>query len=160
MRGAQLHAFGEMWVEVPDGDPTALLLMSRHYTARPGRRVSPESIPLLVGPGEKMVLVTPCALALFAWRRFIDHADDGSGQPQEGVNCAVFRNEGLLLSSRLIQSAVLLARVRWPAERRFYTYVDPERVASQNPGWCFMAAGWRRCGKTRGGLRILELRVA
>jgi hypothetical protein len=158
VRGLQIRAFGVDWVQVPDGDPTALLLMSRHYTARPSRLENPESIPLLVGPGEKMVLVHVTGLALFAWRRFIDHADDGTGQPQRGVNCAVFRNEGAGISSKLIRSAVAIADQRWPDAGRYYTYVDPARVDSPNAGWCFMCAGWKRCGKTRGGLRILELR--
>jgi hypothetical protein len=37
---------------------------------------------------------------------------------------------------------------RWPAER-FYTYVNPRRVRSSNPGFCFIKAGWRRCGVTK-----------
>lgn len=160
MRGAQISAgFGEEWVEVRDGDPTALLLFSRHYSARPGRREKPESIPLLVGPGAKMVLVSPTGDALFAWRYFMDHADDGTGEPQRGVNCAVFRNEGPALSSTLIRSAVVLARRRWPYAPRVYTYVDPARVASGFPGWCFIRAGWKRCGVTRGGLQILAQRL-
>lgn len=157
MRGAQIHAFGFPWVEVRDGDPTALLLMSRHYTARRARAAAAESVPLILGPGEKLVLVTPCGRALFGWRRFIDHADDGSGRRQTGINCAVFRNEGAGLSSWLIRAACVHALERWPLELRVYTYVDPERVASPNPGWCFMRAGWQACGLTRGGLRILEL---
>ncbi len=157
MRGAQ-QSFGFLpWLEVRDGDPTALLLMSRHYTARAARAASPESVPLILGPGEKYLLLSPCGRALAAWRKFIDHADDGTGSPQSGVNCAVFRNEGAGLSSALIWSAALMARARWPDERRLYTYVDPARVASSNPGWCFIRAGWRACGWTRGGLRILEL---
>lgn len=157
MRGAQLQCFGVPWTEVRDGDPTAALLMSRHYSARAARLAAPESIPLILGPGEKLVLVSACGRALFAWRRFIDHADDGSGRPQTGVSCSVFRNEGAGLSSTLIRSASIIAAARWPAERRQYTFVDPQRVASSNPGWCFIRAGWRPCGYTRGGLRILEL---
>lgn len=40
-----------------------------------------------------------------------------------------------------------------------YTYVNPEKVRSSNPGFCFLVAGWQRCGRTRSGLLILE-RVA
>jgi hypothetical protein len=39
---------------------------------------------------------------------------------------------------------------------RHYTKVNPKAVRSRNPGFCFMAAGWRRCGMTKGGLIILE----
>jgi hypothetical protein len=136
------------WHSVKDGNPLALDLYLRHYSARVYRdgRVR----KLFCGPGEKMVLLTPDNDALFVWRKFID--DSG----QKGVNCAVFRNEGLLESSALISEAVELAKRRWPGER-FYTYVNPKKVRSTNPGYCFQKAGWRKCGKTKGGLLILEL---
>jgi hypothetical protein len=89
---------------------------------------------------------------LFVWRKFIDDAVP----KQEGVNCAVFRNEGAGLSSRLIMAADDLAWYRWPGER-LYTYVDPKRTRhKRDPGRCFIRAGWRPCGWTKGGLRILE----
>ena len=69
----------EPWIEVKDGDPTGLALFHRHYSYKPykdGRRPA-----LFVGPGEKLVLLTPCARALFVWRKFI------SGDGQQGVNC-------------------------------------------------------------------------
>ena len=91
-----------------------------------------------------MVLLTPCARALFVWRRFISKDD------QAGVNCAIFRNEGAGLSSDLISAAMAAAWARWPGQR-LYTYVNPRKVASGNPGYCFQCAGWPRCGipKTR-----------
>jgi hypothetical protein len=135
------------WVQVRDGNPTAMNLFLRHYTARKHRKRYQ-----FVGPGEKMVLLTPDARGLFVWRKFIDDAVP----KQTGVNCAVFRNEGDSQSSGLIRSAVDFAWARWPGER-LYTYVDPNRVKGPNPGYCFIAAGWRVCGKTLGGLRILEL---
>jgi hypothetical protein len=86
---------------------------------------------------------------MFVWRVFID--DSG----QDGINCAVFRNESRHRSSGLIRQADAIADALWP-DRRHYTYVDPAKVASSNPGFCFIAAGWRRCGRTRGGLLVLE----
>jgi hypothetical protein len=71
------------WGLFKDGHPSAIALYERHYSSRPL-----EDRELLVGPGEKMVLLTAQHDALFAWRKFID--DSG----QRGVNCAVFRNEG------------------------------------------------------------------
>ena len=106
---------------------------------------------LFVGPGEKMVLITQDARALFVWRKFI--SDDG----QDGINCAVFRNEGGGKSSELIRAADAAAFARWPNERH-YTYVNDGKVKSQNPGYCFLMAGWRRCGRNKSGkLTILEL---
>ena len=87
--------------------------------------------------------------ALFVWRKF----KDGSGQ--QGINCAVFRNEGPELSSDLIKEADRIAFKKWPEERH-YTYVNGAKMKGVNPGYCFKMAGWRECGKTKGGLTILE----
>ena len=133
------------WGEFRDGNPHARALYDRHYSARSGR-----DSDLVLGPGDKMILLTSDKKALFGWRKFKD--DSG----QIGVNCAVFRNEGTgAQSSDLIKEAMAIAWLRWPAQR-FYTFVDAEEVASPNPGYCFLMAGWRRCGKTAGGLDILE----
>jgi hypothetical protein len=139
----QPFLFGDTWVEVRDGNDTARAIFDRHYSRyvyADGRK------PLLfVGPGQKMVLLTPDARAVFAWRKFI--SDDG----QQGINCAIFRNErpaSRTDSSELIRAADLLADRRWPGERH-YTYVNPRAVLSSNPGFCFIAAGWRRCGITK-----------
>jgi hypothetical protein len=123
------------WVQVKDGNDTAREIFHKHYSRRhyaDGRK------PLLfVGPGEKMVLVTPCARAVFVWRKFI--SDDG----QAGVYCAVFRNEGAGVASELIREACTLAWERWPGER-LYTYVNAAKVRrSRTPGRCFLKAGWR-----------------
>jgi hypothetical protein len=135
------------WYITKDGDLSCLELYERHYSCydyRDGRKRSQ-----FVGPGEHIVLRTGDADAMFVWRKFID--DSG----QYGVNCAVFRNESRLLSSDLIRQADAVADFCWPGERH-YTYVDPKAVRSSNPGFCFMAAGWRRCGITKSGLLILE----
>ena len=105
-----------------------------------------------VGPGEKMVLMTPDTLGLFVWRKFI--SDNG----QTGVNCAVFRYEGdeKGRASELIKAANLEAWERWPGER-LYTYVDPSKIRhKRDPGRCFRRAGYRACGETPKGLVILE----
>jgi len=133
---------------VKDGNPTALEMYERHYSAY--RYKDGRERKLFCGPGEKMVLMTINRDALFVWRKFID--DSG----QEGINCAVFRNEGNVKSSDLIIEAVKLALRRWPNER-FYTYVNPLKIKSSNPGYCFLKAGWKKCGFTKGGLIILEL---
>lgn len=140
--------FGGTWLPVRDGNAAGRLLFSRHYSKyhyKDGRR------PILfVGPGEKTVLITADGKALFVWRRF----KDASGQ--QGVNCAVFRNEGPLISSDLIRQAELIAWERWPGSR-LYTYVNSRKVKSDNPGYCFKMAGWRSCGITKARkLLILE----
>lgn len=145
---------GATWIRVRDGHLTALSVFDRHYTSR---RKHLRKVAQFVGPGEKCVLLTACARALFVWRRFIDDMDDGSGKRQEGRCCSVFRNEGAGLSSDLIRAADAHAWAEWPGERH-YTTVDAEEIRSSNPGFCFMQAGWRKCGVSKGGLKILEIR--
>jgi len=141
-----------LWWLTKDGDMDCLALYERHYSAyryRDGRQRT-----LFVGPGEKVVLRTEHADALFVWRKFID--DSG----QQGINCAVFRNESGHRSSCLIHQADSIADCLWP-DCRHYTYVDPQAIRSRNPGACFLRAGWRRLKqRTKGGLVILERGVA
>jgi len=136
------------WYAVKDGNLIALNMYLRHYSARQYK--DGRERKLFCGPGEKIVLLTMNNDALFVWRKFID--DSG----QKGVNCAVFRNESKIQSSLLIKEAVTICRKRWPQER-LYTYVNAKKIKSTNPGYCFKAAGWKECGKTKGGLIILEL---
>lgn len=140
-----------LWWLTKDGDRSCLALYERHYSAyryRDGRKRTQ-----FVGPGEKVVLRTAAADAFFVWRKFID--DSG----QQGVNCAAFRNESRHVSSELVRQADAIADCLWP-DTRHYTYVNSEAVRSRNPGFCFLVAGWRRCGRTKGGLLILERNAA
>lgn len=148
-----------IWVQVKDGDADAFALFQKHYSFQrfaDGRRNRRDyrNRRLFMGPGEKLVLMTPDAKAIFGWRRFIDKSG------QHGVNCAVFRNEGSTLSSELILAAESWAWDRWPGER-LYTFVSPEKTKRRRgrrsqPGQCFIHAGWLACGETKGGLAILE----
>lgn len=132
---------GAPWLMVRDGNPTAAALYDRHYSRNPGAQGDPR----VAGPGEKLVLLTPCARALFVWRWF--RSKDPSAGPLD-VNCAIFRNEGAGLASDLILAAEPLAWAKW-GPQRLYTYVNPKRVRSANPGYCFKRAGWRVCGVTK-----------
>lgn len=137
------------WFLARDGDDDAREIFRRHYSYRPyadGR--DPKQF---CGPGEKMVLLNENGTALFVWRLF--RSADG----QEGINCAVFRNEDAsALSSALILEAEIAAWTRWPPQRLF-TYVNPRKIKSRNPGFCFLAAGWQRAGETKWNrLLILE----
>jgi hypothetical protein len=136
-----------VWWLTKDGDVECLAMYERHYSAyryRDGRRRRQ-----FVGPGEKVVLRTEKADAVWVWRNF--HDDSG----QQGVNCAMFRNESGHRSSCLIHQADAIADCLWP-DRRHYTYIDPQRIKSTNPGFCFLKAGWRRCGQTQSGKLVME----
>jgi hypothetical protein len=144
----------EHWYAVPDGDATARDTFNRHYSRHHYR--DNRKPRLFVGPGGKMVLRDNDGTMLFVWRKFI--SDNG----QDGVNCAVFRNESKLRSSDLILEAERLAWSRWPGER-LYTYIDVKKIKSVNPGYCFKMAGWSVVRNEDGspkytgsGLAILE----
>lgn len=146
------------WIEVKDGDNDAFLLMSRHYSFRRYRdfRRENKSNPnrrLFIGPGEKIVLVTPCLDALFCWRFFFQF------DRTKVLHCSVFRNEGPVLSSSLIIEAEKIAVEKW-GRRIAFTYVNTKKVRSTNPGFCFLKAGWCRCGWTKRGLLILSKELA
>lgn len=138
---------GNIWRIVKDGYQPAAAMYMRHYSCyqyADNRRAQHgyRNRFMIAGPGEKMVLMTPSNDALFVWRKF----EDASGQ--RGVNCSVFRNESEHLSSWMIQQACELAWQRWPGER-LYTYVNATAIKSSNPGYCFLVAGWRKCGVTK-----------
>jgi hypothetical protein len=135
------------WWLTKDGDTDCLALYERHYSAyryRDGRKRV-----LFCGPGEKIVLRTADGDAMWVWRRF----KDAGGQ--QGINCAVFRNESRHRSSELVRQADAIADLCWPC-RRHYTYINAQAIRSSNPGFCYQMAGWNRCGTTAGGLLIME----
>ena len=133
------------WFVSRDGDRHGYAMYRRHYSAKNKKPKQRQ----FVGPGEKMVLAGLFCEALFVWRKFIDDSR------QTGVNCAVFRNESQHLSSEMIREAMGYAWERWPGER-LYTTINAKKIRSTNPGYCFLMAGWRRVGITKGGLLILE----
>ena len=135
-----------VWYGTKDGDAACYELYERHYSSSKNKNRKQRQF---VGPGESIVLRTFDGDAFFVWRRFID--DSG----QSGINCAAFRNESEYRSSELIRQADAIADFCWPGERH-YTFVDAAKIRSSNPGFCFLAAGWRRCGRTKKGLIILE----
>lgn len=148
----QTSLIDTIWLQVKDGNDTGRSIFDNHYSRRHYRN-GPRSL-LYGGPGERMILITPDALALLIWRKFfsLDH--------QPGVSCACFRNEGSPAgkSSDLIRAGMEIAWERWPNEQRLYTYINTKQVRhKRDPGRCFLRAGWKHAGVTKGGLLILEV---
>ena len=148
---------GAEWLPVSDRHPNVVTMYRRHYSwirnkaSRAALRRSG-----IVGPCQKVVLMTPNGDAVFAWALPLPDYNDG----YEGVRCTIFRNEsgGARLSSDLIRQADALAWNRWP-ESRHYTWVWDEMVQSANPGYCFKQAGWKSAGRNKdGSLSLLEIR--
>lgn len=90
-------------------------------------------------------------LVLFVW---MWGQDDMRMDGQTGYNCSIFRNESCRRSSEIILEAECKATEKW-GSNRFYTYVDPSKIKSTNPGYCFKVAGWKFVRKTTRGLHLL-----
>jgi hypothetical protein len=145
-----------LWRAIKDGDDDARRFFDEHYSRH--RYADGRDPKLFVGPGFKLVLVTPCRRALFVWRKFI------SKDQQQGINCAIFRNVGAGLSSDLIRAADAVADEMWPSERH-YTYVDADKTSGRRgkknpPGWCFIQAGWQAWGETKVNRLVILERLA
>lgn len=126
-------------------DPDMLQLAARHYSRV---RVNGHK---LGGPARSLILRNTEGSVLFLWQ----WPRDGMRRDhQDGFNCVMFRNESPRLSSEIILEAEELAACEWGANRRF-TYVDPETVSSQNPGYCFKCAGYRFLRVSGSGKHLL-----
>lgn len=150
----------DLWLWASCTDDRLRGLYQRHYssdkaTRRRGRPIDTPNQLRMVGPGEYRGMLTADCRAGFIWR-LSKHRKDG----QTGVECTLFRNEGTsagCYASCLILGAMSWAWRAWPGARLF-TFVDPRKVRSTNPGYCFLMAGWRRVpGLTKRGLVVLEV---
>lgn len=131
-------------------DPEMAALADRHYSRRTvGARQFCYS-------GRKLVLRNTEGTVLFVWM-FPDVAMRMDNQT--GYNCVIFRNESSRRSSDIILEAEKLAVEKW-GPGRAYTFIDPIKIRSRNPGYCYKCAGWTFCGMTKGGKHILEKNLA
>jgi hypothetical protein len=132
-------------------DRRALPLADRHYNRRAVG--SPQFVP----PGRCLVLLTEDADALwvtsYPFAQFVRHAWAGA------MVCSLFRNESQHLSSELIREAVAATRAVWePPPLGMVTFVDASKTRrKRDPGRCYVKAGWKRVGFTKGGLIALQL---
>jgi hypothetical protein len=126
-------------------DPEMSSLADRHYSRRTvGARQ-------FLYNGRKIVIRNNEGTILFGWMWPQDtmRMDD-----QTGYNCAIFRNESARRSSDVILEAEEIAFRRW-GMNRVYTYINPRRIQSVNPGYCFKMAGWEFVRTTKSGLHLL-----
>lgn len=77
-----------VWVPILDGEKTAAAMYERHYSAtRTLARRRATGAMLFLGPGEKLVLATPCRRALFAWRWARKRGDGQTGIELQRHDC-------------------------------------------------------------------------
>lgn len=140
-----LLPFWEGLVKTSHFDPEMRMLADRHYSRR---TVGAKQFTYA---GRKLVLRDTQGDVLFAW---LWPQDELRMDGQTGYNCTIFRNESGRRSSDIIREAEQHATAKW-GPNRFYTYVDPRKVSSSNPGYCFQVAGWRKLGRSKSGLILL-----
>lgn len=140
-----------MWHRVKASDALARAMRDRHYsTEKPGgKTVGP--------PGRRLVLISDDESALWIthWpdpRLVLDKID--------ALRCTVFRREG----RRRERASVLIQAAMEASERYFgaapsgwLTYVEPAKVRSQDPGYCFKMAGYELDATFRSG-KLIRLR--
>ena len=135
-------------IPLRDGEEYLRRIVDQHYSARryrDGRR--PKKI---VGPGEYLILATPCRGFLIVFR--VSNRPIGG---QSGVYLSFCRNTTARKTSTLIRAALERAWQRWPGKPVF-TFVNPRKVKSEIPGYCFRRAGFRHVGNTTRGLLIFR----
>lgn len=132
-------------------DPRAVRLADLHYSRQ--KHGTPQFVP----PGRCVVLLTEEADALWvtSWpfAEWVKHRWAGAWV------CSLFRNESRHLSSDLIREAVAVTRWKWPVPPLgMVTFVDASKVKhKRDPGRCYLKAGFRRVGWTKGGLVALQM---
>ena len=138
--------FADGLISTTPFDGEMSLLADRHYSRRtPGARQ-------FLYSGRKLVLRDAFGLVLFGW---VFPDPKYRMDRQEGYNCAIFRNESARRSSEIILEAEELAFAKW-GKARCYTYVDPSKILSPNPGYCFKCAGWKKVRPAASGKILLE----
>lgn len=132
-------------------DAESLPLADRHYNRR--KVGSPQFVP----PGRCLVLRATCNRALWvtSWPfpQYVRHAWPGAW-----VN-SLFRSEGAGIASELIREAVAVTRSIWQApELGMVSFVNPKHVkptirrGQAIYGYCYLRAGFKHVGETKGGL--------
>lgn len=141
-----------LWRVSDRADPEAVSLADRHYSRqKPG---TPQFVP----PGRCVVLslLGGDAVWVTSWpfAEYVHHAWAGAwGNP-------IFRNESRFLSSTLIREAIAATRHFWPdpPPLGLVTFVDAKKVRhKRDPGRCYLRAGFRRVGTTKGGLLAFQM---
>ena len=124
--------------QTKDGDVECRAMADRHYSRKT------RGAALFVGPGRKIVLRNTEGSWVFVWRNALLREDG-----QTGWECTIFRNESEELSSEII------LKCETYVEGRKFTYVEPSKIKSVNPGYCFKKAGWKQIGHNKDGRLVL-----
>lgn len=131
---------------IPPSDAGVRALVTRHYSVKRPHSASWWS------PAKTLCLTNADRTIVFVWQApNPEYRRDG----QIGYNCSLFRNEDTRLSSEVILEAEGIVVELW-GRARLYTYVDATKIQSENPGYCFIKAGWKRIGQSKSGKLLFE----
>lgn len=134
--------------------PAACAMADRHYNRQ--KIGSPQFVP----PGRCLVLIREGALWVTSWpfAEYVKHAWAGAW-----VN-SLFRNETDERASDLICEAVAATCFQWRVpDSGMITFVDPKAVpgtpvrGERVYGHCYLRAGFKHVGFTKGGLWAWQL---
>ena len=142
------------WKKSFRADQRSRLIADRHYNRQT------VGAPQFVPPGRCVVLRSDeggGALWVTSWpfAEYVQHAWAGAW-----IN-SCFRNEGAGLSSELIREAIAATRYYWQdiPELGMITFVDAGKVRrKRDPGRCYIRAGFKHVGETKGGLLTFQLK--
>jgi hypothetical protein len=145
-----------MWTASHRADVRALPLADRHYNRQ--KIGSPQFVP----PGRCVVLLTRCERALWvtSWpfAQYVRHAWPGAW-----VN-SLFRSEGAGVASELILDAIAATKSIWePPPLGMVSFVDQKHVkpvmrrGKAIYGYCYLKAGFKHVGFTKGGLWVWQM---
>jgi len=141
-------------------DTPARLLADRHYNRQ--KIGSPQFMP----PGSCRVLLAENKKAVFGLSfpkaEFVKHAWAGAWV------CSIFRNEEAgPLASDLVRDAIAVMQTLYQVPPLgCVTFVDPKKVpgipvrGERVKGFCFMMAGFKAVGETKGGLIAWQMKPA
>lgn len=141
------------WFRVQVEHAAGRALADRHYPPR--RRKGARGF---LAPGHRLLLVTPLGEATWG-------VVENNWRGELRWRVSIFRNEApaRYLSSDLVREGTQRTRRFWrdnyggePAAP-LRTEVDPRRVRSTNPGYCFIKAGWRVVARDVGKRRLVVL---
>lgn len=141
-----------IWHKSNRADPAVRPLADRHYNRQ---KIGAQQF---APPGRCLVLKTQAVDAFWitSWlfAQYVKHAWAGAWV------CSAFRNESEFLSSDLVFMAVAatLSHYGEAPPMGMITFVDAQKTRrKRDPGRCFLRAGFRNVGETKGGLIALQI---
>jgi hypothetical protein len=149
-----------MWHYSHRADPRALVLADKHYSRQtPGSKS-------FVPPGRCVVFLTPdadaCWVTSWPFAQYVKHAWAGAWMN------SFFRREPSCpyRASDLIVAAIAATRAHrsetWDGsipDLGMVTFIDAEKTKpKQQPGYCYLKAGFEVAGMTKGGLHAVQMR--